>query len=286
MNLRNAMTIDVEDYFQVSAFAPYIRREAWNDCECRVERNVARILELLAQHDTRATFFTLGWVAERYPQLVRDIVAGGHELASHGFGHQRASELSPEAFRSDIRRAKDILEQLGGVAVKGYRAPSFSIGKQNLWAFDELLAAGYVYSSSVYPIAHDHYGMPDSPRFAYQVRPGLLEIPISTCRLMERNLPSSGGGYFRLLPYAATRWLISRVNRNDQAPAVFYFHPWEIDVDQPRVAGIDLKTRFRHYVNIGRTEGRVQRLLADFSWGRMDDIFLTPARPSTASVLG
>lgn len=280
MTLRNAMTIDVEDYFQVSAFSPYIRRDTWDSRPCRVERNVGRILEMLARHETRATFFTLAWIAERFPQVVRDIVANGHELASHGYGHQRASELSPEAFRRDVRSAKDILEQLGGVAVKGYRAPSFSIGKQNLWAFDELLDAGYAYSSSVYPIAHDHYGMPDSPRFAYEVRPGLLEVPISTCKLMDRNLPSSGGGYFRLLPYAASRWLISRVNRDDQAAAVFYFHPWEIDVDQPRVPGIDLKTRFRHYVNIGKTEQRIDRLLADFSWGRMDDIFLTPSTPN------
>lgn len=269
----NAMSIDVEDYFQVSAFAPYIERSEWASRECRVPRNVGRILDLLARYDTRATFFTLGWVAERYPALVREIVAQGHELASHGYGHERASDLSPEAFRKDIRDAKAILEDLGGKPVLGYRAPSFSIGEGNLWAFDELAAAGYRYSSSVYPIKHDHYGMPDSPRFAYEVRPGLIEVPVTTLRVGERNLPSSGGGYFRLLPYLLSRWMLRRVNAEGQS-AVFYFHPWEIDVEQPRIPGIDAKTRFRHYVNLARTEQRIERLLQDFRWGRMDDLFL------------
>lgn len=272
--LRNAMTIDVEDYFQVSAFAPYIARSEWDGRECRVERNVERILALLEQHRTQATFFTLGWIAERYPQLVRRIVAGGHELASHGYGHERASDLSPEAFRADVRSAKALLEDIGGQRVLGYRAPSFSIAERNLWAFDVLLEEGYRYSSSVYPIAHDHYGMPDSPRFAYPVREGLLEVPVTTLRLRGRNLPSSGGGYFRLLPYALSRWLIGQVNKVDGQAAVFYFHPWEIDAEQPRIAGIDAKTRFRHYVNIPRMEGRIARLLGDFEWGRMDQIFL------------
>lgn len=272
--LRNAMSIDVEDYFQVSAFAPYIRREDWHGLECRVERNIERILELLASKQVKATFFTLGWIAERYPRLVKAIVAGGHELASHGYGHERASDLSPAAFSDDITRAKSLLEDLGGVPVVGYRAPSFSIGKSNLWAFDLLREADYRYSSSVYPIAHDHYGMPDSPRFAYPVREGLLEIPVTTVRLGSRNLPSSGGGYFRLLPYALSRWMIRRVNEVDAEPAVFYFHPWEIDAAQPRVPGIDAKTRFRHYVNISRTHDRIARLLEDFQWGRMDEIFL------------
>ena len=275
--ITNALTIDVEDYFQVSAFAPYIRRQDWDARECRVERNVGRILELLAERDIKATFFTLGWIAERYPQLVRNIVAGGHELASHGYGHERASDLSPEAFSQDIQRAKALLEDLGGTPVIGYRAPSFSIGTSNLWAFDKLARAGYRYSSSIYPIKHDHYGMPDSPRFAYRVGAGLLEIPVTTLRVGKRNLPSSGGGYFRLLPYALSRWMLKRVNREDREPAIFYFHPWEIDVDQPRIAGIDAKTRFRHYVNIGRTEGRLQSLMRDFRWGRMDQIFLPNA---------
>ena len=271
--LVNALTIDVEDYFQVSAFAPHIRRSEWNTRECRIERNVGRILEMLAVQNTKATFFTLGWIAERYPQLVRQIVEQGHELASHGYGHERASDLTEVAFFADIHRAKVILEDLGGAEVKGYRAPSFSIGTGNLWAFDTLARAGYRYSSSVYPIRHDHYGMPDSPRFAYQVRPGLLEIPVTTLRALGRNLPSSGGGYFRLLPYALSRWMLKRVNSLDRQSGIFYFHPWEIDVAQPRVEGISSKTRFRHYVNISRMETRLAQLLRDFKWGRMDEVF-------------
>lgn len=285
--LTNALTIDVEDYFQVSAFAPYIRREEWDTRECRVEANVGRILELLATRQTRATFFTLGWVAERYPALVRRIVEGGHELASHGYGHERASDLDPAQFRQDIERSKKLLEDLGGVEVRGYRAPSFSIGLNNLWAFDQLARAGYSYSSSIYPIKHDHYGMPDSPRFAYRVGAGLLEIPITTVRVGKRNMPSTGGGWFRLMPYALSRWMLQKVNREDREPAIFYFHPWEIDPAQPRVAGIDAKTRFRHYVNIGRNERKLQALLRDFRWGRMDEIFLRDtAQPGPAGPSG
>lgn len=275
--ITNALTIDVEDYFQVSAMAPYIRRSEWDTRECRVERNVDRILAMLAQQGTHATFFTLGWVAERYPQLVRQIVDQGHELASHGYGHERASDLSPQAFRDDIVRAKHLLEDIGGVAVQGYRAPSFSIGAGNLWAFDTLQEAGYRYSSSIYPIKHDHYGMPDAPRFAHAVADGLIEIPVTTLRLRGRNLPSSGGGYFRLLPYALSRWMIGRVNQVDRQPAIFYCHPWEFDSGQPRVPGINLKTRFRHYVNIDRMAQRLDLLLGDFRWGRMDRVFLTNA---------
>jgi polysaccharide deacetylase family protein (PEP-CTERM system associated) len=271
--LRNAMTIDVEDYFQVSALAPYIDRSDWDSRECRIERNIESILSLLAQHGTKATFFTLGWIAKRYPQVVRAIVDQGHELASHGYGHERASSLSAQAFSADVSRAKKLLEDLGGQAVIGYRAPSFSIGSANLWAFDCLTRAGYRYSSSVYPIRHDHYGMPDSPRFAYPVD-GLLEVPVTTLRLFKQNLPASGGGYFRLLPYALSRWMIGQVNAVDKQAAVFYFHPWEIDPGQPRIPGINAKTRFRHYLNLDRTRGRIARLLGDFSWGRMDDIFL------------
>lgn len=270
----NALTIDVEDWFQVSAMAPYVARRDWDTRECRVERNVDAILALLARHGVKATFFTLGWIAERYPALVRAIVAQGHELASHGHGHERASDLSRAAFSEDIVRAKCTLEDLGGVPVRGYRAPSFSIGEANLWAFDCLLEAGYRYSSSVYPVVHDHYGMPGAPRFAHAVREGLIEIPPTTLRLGNRNLPSSGGGWFRLLPYAISRWMIGKVNRDDRQAAVFYFHPWEIDPGQPRVPGVDLKTRFRHYVNLGRTAARLEALAGDFRWGRMDHIFL------------
>ena len=272
--ITNALTIDVEDYFQVSAFAPHIARDEWNSKECRVERNVARILELLDHAQVKATFFTLGWIAERYPQLIRRIVQEGHELASHGYGHERASDQDWDSFFTDVNLAKILLEDLTGVEVRGYRAPSFSIGKDNQWAFDCLLKAGYRYSSSIYPIAHDHYGMPDAPRFAYEARPGLLEIPVTTLRLFGRNFPSSGGGYFRLLPYALSRWMLRRVNQGDGEAGIFYFHPWEIDVDQPRVKGVGAKTRFRHYVNIDRVEGRLKRLLDDFQWGRMDDVFL------------
>lgn len=282
--ITNALTIDVEDYFQVSAFAPFIARSDWERRECRVERNVNRILDLLESRDTKATFFTLGWIAERYPELVRRIVREGHELASHGYGHERASDLTETAFNNDISRAKSLLEDLSGREVTGYRAPSFSIGTANLWAFDCLAQAGYKYSSSIYPIRHDHYGMPDSPRFAHRVDSGLLEVPITTLRMFERNLPSSGGGYFRLLPYAVSRWMLRRVNTVDRESAVFYFHPWEIDIAQPRIAGIDLKTRFRHYVNIHRMEGRLQSLLADFKWGRMDSLFLNRDIQANASL--
>jgi polysaccharide deacetylase family protein (PEP-CTERM system associated) len=299
--ITNALTIDVEDYFQVSAFAPHIARADWNTLECRVERNVDRILGLLDKHGTKATFFTLGWLAERqvqatfftlgwiaqrYPHVVRQIVAGGHELASHGYGHERASDQSESAFFADVQLAKLLLEDLSGVEVKGYRAPSFSIGSGNQWAFDCLERAGYRYSSSIYPIKHDHYGMPDSPRFAYRVGAGLLEIPVTTVRKFKRNLPSSGGGYFRLLPYSVSRWLLRQVNQQDHEPAIFYFHPWEIDVGQPRIAGINAKTRFRHYVNIPRTEGRLQNLLRDFRWGRMDHIFLHPGVGAQAPLVG
>lgn len=272
--IANALTIDVEDYFQVSAMAPYIDRADWDRCECRVEHNIDRILQLLSAKQTHATFFTLGWVAERYPEMVRRIVREGHELASHGYGHQRVTDLSEAQFYDDIHRAKDLLEDIGGQPVLGYRAPSFSIGASNLWALDTLQRAGYRYSSSIYPVQHDHYGMPDAPRFAHQIREGLLEVPPTTLRMFNRNLPSSGGGYFRLLPYSLSRWMLQQVNRRDAQSAIFYFHPWEIDPGQPRVAGIDLKTRFRHYVNIGRTEQRLARLLEDFRWGRMDQIFL------------
>ena len=283
-SITNALTIDVEDYFQVSAFAPHIERSDWDSRECRVERNVDRILALLEEGDTKATFFTLGWIAERYPVLVRRIVEGGHELASHGYGHERVSDLSEAAFFNDIHSAKALLEDIGGVRVQGYRAPSFSIGAGNLWALDTLQRAGYRYSSSIYPIKHDHYGMPDAPRFAHQIRDGLIEVPPTTLRMLNRNLPSSGGGYFRLFPYALSRWMLRQVNGQDHAPAVFYFHPWEIDGGQPRIQGIGLKTRFRHYVNINRMEPRLGRLLRDFRWGRMDHIFL-PEHAQEVSVV-
>jgi len=271
--IANALTIDVEDYFQVSAFARHIDRGDWDHIPCRVERNIDRVLELLSLSESKATFFTLGWLAERYPRIVRDIVANGHEIASHGQAHLRATDQSRTDFSEDIRRAKRVLEDVGGVEVRGYRAPSFSIGHGNLWAFDCIEEAGYRYSSSVYPVRHDHYGMPDSPRFPYRVRDGLLEIPVTTTRVLGRNLPAGGGGYFRLAPYQVSRWAIGRVNRVDRRPAIFYFHPWEIDPHQPRVVGVNAKTRFRHYLNLGRTEARLRQLMRDFHWDRVDRVF-------------
>ena len=273
--IRNAMTIDVEDYFQVSAFASRIARADWDRLPCRVERNVDTILAILQEHKTHATYFMLGWVGERYPALVRRIVEQGHELASHGYDHQRVTDQSPNEFRQDITRSKRLLEDLGGVSVQGYRAPSFSIGHSNLWALECLNEAGYRYSSSVYPIRHDHYGMVGAPRFAFKPESGrgLLELPVTTVSVFNQNLPAGGGGYFRLLPYSMSRWCIKRVNRVDQQPCIFYFHPWEIDPEQPRVEGLSAKTRFRHYLNLGRTEARLRRLLADFTWGPINQVF-------------
>jgi len=273
--IRNALTIDVEDYFQVSAFAPHIARDSWDHMPCRVERNVDAILEILDEHRAQATFFTLGWMAERYRDMVRSIVAQGHELASHGYAHQRATDQSPQEFYQDITRAKSLLEDVGGVAVQGYRAPSFSIGRTNLWAQSTLKKAGYRYSSSVYPIRHDHYGMPDAPRFAFypEGADGLLELPVTTVSLFNRNLPAGGGGYFRLLPYSVSRWCLRRVNTVDRQPCIFYFHPWEIDPGQPRQKNISVKTRFRHYVNLSSMERRIRALCKDFHWDRIDRLF-------------
>lgn len=274
--IANAMTIDVEDYFQVSAFAGHIPRSSWPALPCRVEANIERILALMDEAGVKGTFFTLGWIAERYPAMVRRIVAQGHELASHGYAHLRASDQTAAEFMDDISRSKAILEDIGGKQVLGYRAPSFSIGTRNLWALDSLLQAGYRYSSSIYPIRHDHYGMPDAPRFAFYPHGenGLLEIPITTVQLMHKNLPAGGGGYFRFFPYALSRWLLQRVNARDQQPGIFYFHPWEVDPEQPRQQNIGMKTRFRHYVNLHRMENRLKALTRDFQWDRMDRIFL------------
>lgn len=274
--IRNAMTVDVEDYFQVSAFANTIDRASWDHQPCRVERNMDKILAIFDEHGIKATFFTLGWIAERYPALVRRIVEQGHELASHGYGHLRASDQDRAQFADDIGRAKALLEDIGGQAVKGYRAPSFSIGRDNMWALDVLQEAGYRYSSSIYPVKHDHYGVPDAPRFAYRPNgpDGLLEVPVSTVRFGDKNYPAGGGGFFRFFPYPLSRWLLRRVNQQDGQAAIFYFHPWELDPEQPRQSGISAKTRFRHYINLHRTEARIKELAADFQWDRMDRIYL------------
>ena len=273
--ITNVMSVDVEDYFQVGAFEHTIPRSEWESWPCRVEANVERILSMFERHGVKATFFTLGWIAERYPATVRRIVDHGHELASHGYGHHRATQLSESEFRQDVSRAKALLEDIGGVAVKGYRAPSFSIGHKNLWALDVLAGADYRYSSSIYPIVHDHYGMPNAPRFPYRPErcPSLLEVPPTTVQWQGRNLPAAGGGYFRLLPYAASRWLMNRVNVQERQPVMFYFHPWEVDPGQPRVPGAPIKSRFRHYVNLSRMEAKLARLCADFHWGRADQVY-------------
>jgi polysaccharide deacetylase family protein (PEP-CTERM system associated) len=278
----NAMTVDVEDYFQVSAFERHIPRERWESLPCRVERNVDRILGLFAERGVQATFFTLGWIAERYPQLVRRIVDGGHELASHGWSHVRATQQARDELRSDVTRTKTLLEDLSGHPVLGYRAASYSIGERNFWALEVLEETGYQYSSSIYPIQHDLYGMPHAPRFAFRPHAGsnFLEIPVTTVQLAGRKLPCGGGGYFRLYPYYLSRWALRRVNSNDRQPAIFYFHPWEIDPGQPRQRGISAKTRFRHYLNLDRMEARLTRLLDDFRWGRMDEVFLREDAPA------
>ena len=275
--IRNAMTVDVEDYFQVSAFERHIDRSSWDELPCRVEANTDRVLALFAGNDVRATFFILGWVAERFPGLVRRIADAGHEVASHGFAHVRVTEQAPDEFARDVSRTKKLLEDASGRQVTGFRAASFSIGRDNLWALDTLAESGYRYSSSIYPVRHDLYGMPEAPRFPFRHGDGdggILEVPITTVSIFDQNMPCGGGGYFRLLPYAYFRWALRRVHRRDKRPAVFYFHPWEIDPEQPRPPGIGFKTRFRHYVNLSKTEARLARLLGDFEWGRMDEIFL------------
>lgn len=271
----NAMTVDVEDYFQVSAFETHVKKSNWDTIPCRVEKNVDRILELFDTKNVKGTFFTLGWIAERYPAMTRRIVEHGHELASHGWEHIRVTTQTPAAFREDVIRTKSVLEDICGVQVKGYRAASYSINASNIWALDELAEAGYCYSSSIVPIRHDLYGMPDAPRFAFDTAEGrLLEVPITTLRLAGRNINCGGGGWFRLFPYAFSRWAMRQVNENEKQAGIFYFHPWEIDPDQPRQAGLPLKTRFRHYLNLNRMHGRLEKLLDDFEWGRMDEIFL------------
>ena len=271
----NAMSVDVEDYFQVSAFENTISSKDWDTLPCRVETNTNRILDLFAEHDTKATFFMLGWVAERYPELVRSIVDSGHELASHGYTHTRVTQQTPEAFSEDIAKTKSLLEDIAGCEVLGYRAASYSIVKKTLWAHDLLQEAGYRYSSSIYPIHHDLYGIPDAPRFSYYPNEqGLLEIPITTVSLLSHNFPCGGGGYFRLLPYRVSRWAMQHVNKTDKQSCVFYFHPWEIDPEQPRQQGISRKTQFRHYLNLERMKDRISRLLTDFNWDRMDRVFL------------
>ncbi|MDR7154461.1 polysaccharide deacetylase family protein (PEP-CTERM system associated) [Sphingobium xenophagum] len=270
--MQNALSVDVEDWFQVGAFERTIRRADWNGLTHRVERNTDAVLDLFAQADVKATFFTLGWVAERYPALMRRIADAGHEVASHGYDHGRVFTFTPEAFRADLRKARAILEDASGQRVTGYRAPSFSIDTRTPWAHPILAEEGYRYSSSVAPIRHDHYGWPESPRFAWKPVPGsdLVELPVTTAKLGNRTLAAGGGGFFRLLPYGFSRWAIRQVNDQAGRPAIIYFHPWEIDPDQPRVADAPLRSRLRHYSNLSVMAAKLRRLTRDFAWTRVD----------------
>ncbi|CAN5192184.1 DUF3473 domain-containing protein [soil metagenome] len=272
--MQNALSVDVEDWFQVGAFEKTIDRADWDGLAHRVERNTDKVLALFADAGVSATFFTLGWVAERYPALMRRIVEAGHELASHGYDHQRVFTFAPEDWRADLRKSRAILEDASGTAVTGYRAPSFSIDTRTPWAHTILAEEGYAYSSSVAPVKHDHYGWPDSPRFAWKpcADSPLIELPVTTARFARRTLAAGGGGFFRLLPYAFSRWAIRQVNGDAQRPAIIYFHPWEIDPDQPRVANAPLRSKVRHYSNLSVMAPKLRRLARDFRWTRVDAI--------------
>lgn len=291
--MRNVLTIDVEDYFQVTAFEGIVKREEWNTYPMRVRDNTRRILDMLDENGIIATFFILGWLGKRNPSLVREIHERGHEVACHGYGHQRVYTQTRQEFRQDIRKSKVLLEDLIGKPVLGYRAPSYSISMNSLWAFDELVEAGYLYDSSVFPVRHDFYGIPDWPRFPFYVSKSedgnwapekdlldctgsgsgqgvrMIEIPITTLKIAGRNIPIAGGGYFRFFPYAFTKWGLRRGNRTEKRPFIFYLHPWELDPDQPRIKGAGLKTRFRHYLNLRKTEHRFRMLLSDFKFSPM-----------------
>lgn len=271
--LTHAMTVDVEDYFQVAALEGQYPRSRWDTVDLRVERGVDRCLERMADKGVTGTFFTLAWVAERCPEMIRRIVDAGHELASHGYDHTRLHMMEEAAIIEDLRKSKAILEEVGGVRVTGYRAPTFSINRSNQGVYRHVRDAGYLYSSSIYPIPHDLYGIPDAPRWPYEPIEGLTEVPVTTLRFRGRNYPCAGGGWFRLLPYPAYRQLLKHFERSERRPAMFYTHPWEFDPEQPRPDGVPLKSRVRHYLNLDRTEPRLARLLADFSWGRMDEVF-------------
>jgi polysaccharide deacetylase family protein (PEP-CTERM system associated) len=270
----NAMTVDVEDYFHVSAFDGILPRARWDTMPSRVVENTERLLQILAETSVRGTFFVLGWVAERHPQLVRRILAAGHEVASHGYAHRLVYDLTPQMFRDDVRRSKQVIEAAGGCAVEGYRAPSYSVTPRSLWALDILIDEGFRYDASIFPIHHDRYGIPVSPRHPYCLRRAageILEAPASTIRWGPFNFPVAGGGYFRILPYQWTKWGIARVNRHEGRPVMFYIHPWEIDPHQPRLSG-SLVSRFRHYRNLDRTETRLRRLVSDFSFAPMSTV--------------
>ncbi|MFC4291676.1 XrtA system polysaccharide deacetylase [Sphingorhabdus arenilitoris] len=272
--MRNALSVDVEDWFQVGAFETVIKRSDWDSLECRAERNTDGVLALFDDAGVKATFFTLGWVAERYPALMRRIVEAGHEIASHGYAHDRVFNFTPDQFAADIDKARKIIEDTSGAAVTGYRAPSFSIDKRTPWAHEILAEKGYYYSSSVAPVKHDHYGWAEAPRFAFHPVAGsdFLEIPVTTAQLGPKRLAAGGGGFFRLLPYQFSRWAIRQVNLEEGRPAIIYFHPWEIDPDQPRVANAPVKSKLRHYTKLDKMAGKLARLAREFEWERLDAI--------------
>lgn len=270
--ITNGLSVDVEDWFQVGAFEKVIDRDDWDGLALRVEDNVLRILDLFDAADVKATFFTLGWVAKRQGAIIRRIVERGHELASHGYDHGRVFNFDRKQFAGDIKLARMILEDVGGVKISGYRAPSFSIDRRTPWAYMELAEQGYAYSSSVAPIVHDHYGWREAPRFAFKPLPwsDLVEIPVTTAILGGKRVAAGGGGFFRVLPYAFSRWAIRQVNREEERPAIFYFHPWEIDPQQPRVGNAPVKSKLRHYTNLDKMAQKLGDLVHDFEWGRMD----------------
>ncbi|MEP3051632.1 MAG: XrtA system polysaccharide deacetylase [Erythrobacter sp.] len=268
----NGLSVDVEDWFQVGAFENVIERDDWDSIKTRVEDNVYRILDLFDEADVRATFFTLGWVAKRHPNMIRRIADAGHEVASHGYDHARVFNFERKEFAADIKLAREIIQDCSGAEVTGYRAPSFSIDQRTPWAFKELAEQGYAYSSSVAPISHDHYGWPEAPRFAFKPLPwsDLIELPVTTAILGGRRVAAGGGGFFRVLPYAFSRWAIRQVNRREDRPAIFYFHPWEIDPEQPRIGNAPIKSRLRHYTNLDKMAAKLRDLVHEFRWGRMD----------------
>jgi polysaccharide deacetylase family protein (PEP-CTERM system associated) len=272
--VQNALSVDVEDWFQVGAFETVIDRKDWDSLECRVERNTDAVMALFDEAGVKATFFTLGWVAKRYPALIRRIVDAGHEIASHGYGHDRVFTFTPEQFSADLLLSRKLIEDAAGVKVTGYRAPSFSIDQRTPWAHEILAEQGYTYSSSVAPVKHDHYGWAEAPRFAFRPVAGsdFLEIPVTTAQLGSKRLAAGGGGFFRLLPYAFSRWAIRQVNIDEKRPAVIYFHPWEIDPNQPRVANAPIKSKLRHYTKLDVMADKLRRLPKDFQWERLDSI--------------
>jgi len=276
MSVTNAMTIDVEDYFQVSAFEHVIHRKDWDGIPSRIPQNVEKILLLLERHDIHATFFTLGWIAVSFPQVITQIVEAGHEIASHGWSHTRLTDLTPEEFHADITSTRKLLQDVSGQEVLGYRAPSFSVTPKTLWAYEKILEAGYTYSSSIFPIRHDLYGIAQAPRtpFIFE-ETGIVEIPLTTVRMLGRNYPFSGGGWFRLMPYSLFKYGLNKVNIKENLPGVFYFHPWELDPQQPRQHNLSTKTSFRHYLNLEKTKRRLEHLLEDFQWDTMQSVFLS-----------